>query len=207
MIRPSAFGHVGLVALVVWVGWAPAAAAQDGVGFRMAFGWHELAGEMGDAFDGTVDAEFSVLVPVRRIRVGGGANWASFRVSGQESSFSRLRFHGLVGFPFRVGPRLRPYVEARYTFQRFRPEDDRFFGGEDRLLRDFAASGSGFEGVAGVEIGLGARTSLDLSGALGTFTVSPDLAEEGLGPLDSGTAWRLQAGVSWFPTRRSGGEG
>jgi len=207
MIRASTVGRVGLIVMVVWTVCTRGVAAQDGVGFRMAFGWHELVGEMGDAFDGAVDAEFSILVPVHRIRVGGGANWASFRVSGQESSFSRLRFHGLVGLPFRLGPRLRPYLEARYTFQRFRPEDDRFFGGEDRLLRDFVASGSGFEGVAGVEIGLGARTSLDLSGAVGTFSVSPDLAEEGLGPLDSGTAWRLQAGVSWFPTHRSGGEG
>ncbi len=207
MTRLADIVRIGLVVFVASAVGARGTLAQDGVGFRMAFGWHELAGDMGQVFDGTVDAEFSILVPVRWIRVGGGANWASFQVSGEESSFSRLRFHGLLGFPFRVGSNLRPYLEARYTFHRFRPEDDRFFGGEDRLLRDFVASGSGFEGAAGVEVALGARTSLDLSGAVGTFSVSPDLADEGLGPLDSGTSWRLQAGVSWFPTRNPGSGG
>jgi len=32
------------------------------------------------------------------------------------------------------------------------------------------------------------------------FSVTPDLSDEGLGPVDSGMAWRVHLGLSWFPT-------
>ncbi len=185
----------GLLCLV-----SRAAAQEDSFGFRFAFGWQELGGDIGDPFDGAVDAEFSILVPVSVLRVGAGANWASFAQTGADASWSQVRFHGLVGVPFRLSERVHPYIEGRWTFRHMRPEDDRFFGGEDELLRDFKATGHGLEGVAGVALFLSPRVALDLSAAMGSFGVSPDLGEEGLGPLDSGSSWRLHAGVSWFPT-------
>jgi hypothetical protein len=170
------------------------------VGFRFAFGSQHMGGDIGDALDRTIDAEFSILVPVRSMRVGGGANWGSFDVIGEEESWSQLRFHLLAGYAYRLTPLLRPYAEARWTYRRLRPEDDRFFGSEEEeLLRDFVAQGGGVEGVLGVEIVLAPKLAIDLSGAFGSFGVSPDLSEEGLGPIDSGTTWRLHAGVTWFP--------
>ena len=110
-------------------------------------------------------------------------------------------FHGLVGYPLQLGGPFRPYAEARVVFRRLRPEDDRFFGsGEEELLRDFSTTGTGLEGVVGTEVILGPRVSLDFSGALSSFSLDPDLSEEGLGAIDSGSTWRLHAGVSWFPT-------
>ncbi len=174
-------------------------AQEETTGFRFSFGWQAMGGDMGSTFDGTVDAEFSILIPVWRLRVGGGANWASFDVSGEKESWNQIRFHGLVGMPFQLTEKVHPYLEGRWTYRRLRPEDDRFFGGEDKLLRDFKASGQGFEGVAGLAVFMGPRVALDVSAAFGAFSFSPDLSEEGLGSVDSGTSWRFDAGVSWFP--------
>lgn len=176
-----------------------AAAQEESAGFRLALGWQALGGDIGSSFDGSVDAEFSILIPVSRLRVGGGANWASFAVTGAEASWNQIRFHGLIGIPFRLSETLHPYLEGRWTYRRLRPEDDRFFGGEDELLRDFKSAGHGIEGVAGLAFFLTPRLALDLSAALGSFSVAPDLSEEGLGAVDSGTSWRIHTGVSWFP--------
>jgi len=203
MRRPSRLVPRSLLALVplaaALAGALPASAQLDPLALRFGFGSQQMGGDLGDVLDGAVDAEFSLMVPVGRLRVGGGANWASLKMVDQEASWNKIRFHALVGFPLRLTERFRPYAEARYTFQRLRPEDDRFFGGEERLLRDFVTSGSGFEGVLGTEVTINHSVAVDLSGALGTLSLSPDLSEEGLGPVDSGSTWRLHAGVAWFP--------
>lgn len=175
------------------------AAGQTGAGFHFAFGWQDTSGDLGRVFDGGVDAEFSVTAPIGPVRVGIGANWVSFDVTGQDSSFSQVQLHALVSYALRLSDTLHPYVQLRGTHRRLRPEDDRYFGGEDVVLRDFVAAGYGVEGVLGLQLFLSPRAALDISGALAPFTVSPDLAAEGLGTADSGTSWRLHTGVSWFP--------
>lgn len=187
------------LALATLVIAARPAAGQTGAGFHFAFGWQDTAGDLGGVFDGGVDAEFSVTAPVGPVRVGIGANWVSFDVTGQDSSFSQVQLHALVAYAMRLSDTLYPYVQLRGTHRRLRPEDDRFFGGEDRVLRDFVAAGYGVEGVLGLQLFLSPRAALDISAALAPFTVSPDLSAEGLGTADSGTSWRLHAGVSWFP--------
>lgn len=189
---------LGLAALLM-VASAPAAHAQDGVHFRFGFGWQDMAGDMGDVMDGAIDAEFSIIHPVKAVRVGAGANWVSFAMDDFEESWNQIRFHVLVGYPFRVSERFTPYVEGRWTYRRLRPEDDRFYGGEEELLRDFVASGSGFEGVLGTEFILGRSAAIDVAVAANPFAVSPDLSDEGLGAIDSGMAWRVNVGLSWFP--------
>lgn len=173
--------------------------AQDGVGFRFAFGKQYMEGDLGTALDSGIDAEFSVLVPTGPVRLGGGANWVSYDVVGGRESWSQVGFHFLAGYAITVSESLRPYAEGRYTFRRLRPEGDRYFGGEEVLLGDFVSQGGGFEGVLGVEVVLHQRAAIDLSGAVATVSVSPDLSEEGFGPIDSGMAWRIHAGLTWFP--------
>jgi hypothetical protein len=134
------------------------------------------------------------------VRAGAGANWASFDMDDQEASWNQLRFHLLAGYALRVTERLRPYAEARLTFRRLRPEDDRYFGAEEEeLLRDFVTSGWGPEGVLGTEITINRALAVDVSGAVSAFSLSPDLSAEGLGPIDSGQTWRFHVGVAWFP--------
>lgn len=181
---------------------APTSAQESSTGFRFGFGWQEPGGDVGGAFDGNVDAEFSILIPVSAIRIGGGANWVSFDVTGAEASWSQIKFHTLVGVPFRLTERVHPWVEGRWTYRHLRPEDDRYFGGEDRVLRDVKSEGHGLELAAGVALFVSTRVAIDLSGSYGTFSIDPDLSDEGLGALDSGSAWRIQTGISWFPTHR-----
>ncbi|HSM03872.1 MAG TPA: hypothetical protein VK858_04595 [Longimicrobiales bacterium] len=208
-------GSALVVAVVVstLLGVVPAGAASqeagavdrgDGTGFRFAFGWQDVAGDMADNLSGAVDAEFSFFVPVWRLRVGAGANWMSYGMDDYDESWSQIRFHLLAGYHFLPTARIRPYVEGRWTWQRLRPEDDRFYGGEDEILREFVASGPGWEGVAGVEVALGHRWAVDLSGGVGTYSVSPDISKddpESLVPADSGIPWRIHAGIAWYPIR------
>lgn len=176
------------------------ASAQEGVGFRYTFGQQDISGELGDVFEGGTDAEFSITVPVLSwLRVGGGAGWASLDVDGADESWSRLRFHALAQTGFDLTPRIRPYAEARWAFRRLRPEDDRYFGGGDRLLRDFAASASGFEGLLGVQYALTDRWRVDLAGAWSSWSLDPDLSQEGFGPVSDADAFRWQLGMSWYP--------
>lgn len=197
---PRLSTHFSLLLLIVAGLLSPdASAAQDGVGFRFAFGTQHLEGDLGTAFEPGVDAEFSILVPAGPVRVGGGAKWVSYGVVDARESWSQVGFHLLAGYAIPVTELLRPYAEARYTFRRLRPEGDRYFGGEEVLLGDFVSQGSGVEGVLGLEVILHPRLAIDLSGAVGTVSVSPDLSEEGFGPIDSGTAWRLHVGLTWFP--------
>ena len=173
--------------------------AQDGVGFRFLFGHQAMTGDLGAQFDPAVDAEFSILVPVSAVRVGAGANWASFQVHDADASWSQVRFHVLAAVPLQVTPRFRPYVEGRYTFRRLRPEEDRYFGGEEQLLGDYVSKGSGFEGVVGAEVVLHPRMAVDLSAGAGTFSLDEDLADQGLQPVESSKSWSLRVGGSWFP--------
>ena len=177
-----------------------AAAQERSTGFRFGFGWHDLGGDVGASLDGAVDAEFTVLVPVSFLRVGAGASWASFDVDGAEASWSQVRFHTLVGVPFRLSERVHPYVEGRWTFRHLRPEDDRYFGGEDKLLRDFKSTGHGLEAVGGVALFITPRVAVDLSAAVGSFGISPDLSDQGLGSVDSGVSRRFHVGLTWHPT-------
>mgnify|MGYP001821162960 FL=1 len=179
---------------------APAVRAQDGPHFRFGFGWQDMSGDMGDVMDGAVDAEFSIIHPVKQVRIGAGANWVSFAMDDFDESWNQIRLHLLVGYPFRVSERFVPYIEGRWVYRRMRPEDDRFYGGEEELLRDFVVSGSGFEGVIGTEFVLNRASAIDFAIAANPFSVSPDLSDEGLGEIDSGMAWRVHVGLSWFPT-------
>ena len=119
---------VGLI--VAHLVWPEHVQAQNGLGFRFVFGRQAMTGDLGAEFDPSIDSEFAVLIPVWALRIGGGASYASFRESGADSSWSQIGMHILVTYPLRLTPTLRPYVEARFTFRRLRPEDDRYFGGE-----------------------------------------------------------------------------
>jgi hypothetical protein len=176
---------------------------SNGTGFRFNFGWQDVGGDMGENLDQAIDAEFSFFFPVWKLRLGVGANWMSYGMDDIDETWSQIRFHFIAGYHFLPRARVRPYVEGRATWQRLRPEEDRFFGGEEEILGDFLMSGPGVEGVAGVEVPLGNRWAIDLSAALGTYSVSPNIQEydPGLVSADSGTPWRIAAGITWYPLR------
>jgi hypothetical protein len=174
--------------------------AQDGIGFKFNFGWQSVGGDFAPVLDGAVDAEFFILVPAGPLRFGGGANWVSFAMDDFEESFHQVKFAFLVGYPFQLSETLRPYVESHVTYRRLRPEDDRYYGGEEVPLRDFVASGTSLDFAAGMEFILNASTAIDVGGRVGKFTVTPDLTDEGFPGVATGANWRFSAGLTWFPT-------
>ena len=198
-MRPRRTGGLLTAVLLTTALSALPAEGQDGIGFRFSFGWQDMGGDMAEVLDGHVDSEFSILYPVGALRLGAGANWVSFEMDDVEESWNQIQAHFLVALPLQVSPGLRVYGEGRYTYRRLRPEEDRYFGGEEALLGDFVASGNGFEAVLGSEIVLGPLWAIDLSAAFGRFTTTPDLSEQALGTVDSGSTWRVHAGLTWFP--------
>jgi len=176
------------------------ASAQQGLGFRFSGGYQDAGGDYGDVLDGHVDAEFSVLYGLKSIRLGGGFNWVSFGMDEvPDETWSQVKAHALIAKPFSLGSNLRAYVEGRLTYRRLRPEGDRYHGGEEVVLGDFVAAGTGGEAVVGFEVPLGSTAALDLSAAFGRFSTDTDLSSQGFGPIDSGNTWRLHVGVIWFP--------
>jgi len=173
--------------------------AQNGLGFRFVFGREAMTGDLGTEFDPSIDSEFALLIPLWVLRVGGGASYASFRESGTDSSWSQIGMHLLVMYPVRLTPKLRPYIEARFTFRRLRPEEDRYFGGEEQVLGDYVSSGSGFEAVVGTEFVLHPRAAIDLSASAGVFALNRSLADAGLSDINSGGTWSVHLGMTWFP--------
>jgi Outer membrane protein beta-barrel domain len=191
-------GAVGLIVAAQLV-WPEHARAQNGVGFRFVFGRQAMTGDLGAELDPSTDSEFAILIPAWVLRVGAGASYASFRQSGTDSSWSQIGLQVLVTYPFRLTPKLRPYLEARYTYRRLRPEEDRYFGGEEQVLGDYVSSGSGLEGALGVEFVLHPRAAIDFSATAGRFALSPNLSDAGLGDIDSGGTWSIHFGMTWFP--------
>jgi len=187
-----------VVSLLLAAPWT--AQAQQGVGFRFTGGWQEIGGDYGAVLDGHVDAEFSMLYALSNVRLGFGANWVSFGMDDVDETWSQVKSHFLVGYPFALGSRARGYVEGRLAYRRLRPEGTRFTEDTEELLGDFVAAGRGLEVVAGTEIPFGRHWALDLSGAYSRFSTDNDLSSQGLGPIDSGSTWRVHAGLVVFPT-------
>lgn len=176
---------------------------SNGTGFRFNFGWQDVGGDMGESLDGAIDAEFSFFFPVWKVRMGLGANWMSYEMDDFDETWSQIRFHFITAYHFAPTAAIRPYVEGRLTWQRLRPEEDRFFGGEEEILGDFLLSGPGAQALAGVEIPLNTRWTIDLSGSIGAYSVSPDINDYDpeLSSAESGTPWRIAVGVAWYPLR------
>lgn len=195
--------------LCLLLGFAPAlttsASAQTGLGFRYAMGWQDVSGDYGAIFDGAIDADFTILYALPAIRLGAGTNWVSFAMDDvDDETWNQITGHFLVAYPFQLMPKLGAYVEGRLVFRRLRPEGTRYFDHEEELLSEFVVSASGFEGVAGLEIALDPRWAFEVSAAFSRFTTNMDVSSQGLGPIDSGSTWRIHAGITWFPTSEGG---
>jgi len=183
------------------------AQAQTGLGFRYAMGWQDVGGDYGAIFDGAIDADFTILYGLPKVRLGGGMNFVSFAMDDIDNeTWNQVTGHFLIAYPFQIVPKLGAYVEARLVFRRLRPEGTRYFDeeGNEELLSDFVVSASGLETVAGLEVPLGPRWAIDISAAFSRFTTDLDVSSQGLGSIDSGSTWRIHAGITWFPVSEGG---
>ena len=181
--------------------------AQTGIGFRYAMGWQDVGGDFGTVFDGAYDADFTILYGLPKIRLGAGTNFVSLAMDDvDDESWSQLTGHLLVAYPIQIAPKLGAYVEGRFAFRRLRPEGTRYFDehAEEEILGEFVVSAKGFEWVAGIEIPLDPRWAFEVSAAFSRFSTNMDLSSEGLGPIDSGSTWRIHAGITWFPASIGG---
>ena len=100
------------------------------------------------------------------------------------------------------GQRIQPYVEARLTWDRLRPEGhEEGFPPPEEEGENTGPQASGFGGtaVAGVFVGITERLFADFSGRFGGFKTSisqldyldaPDVA--------SASRWGIRAGLVWF---------
>lgn len=183
------------------------AQAQTGLGFRYGMGWQDVGGDYGTIFDGAIDADFTILYALTKVRLGGGMNFVSFAMDDfDDQTWSQIMGHLLIAYPFQIAPKLGAYVEGRMVFRRLRPEGTRFFDekGNEELLSDFVVSAGGLETVVGLEVPLGPTWAIDVSAAFSRFTTDMDVSSQGLGSIDSGNTWRIHAGITWFPASEGG---
>lgn len=197
--------RLAMVVLTTLVG-VGSVSAQSGVGFRLDLGHQELGRQWGGVLEGALDAEISALYGLDGVRLGVGVNWISLPVAQvSERSWHHGTGFVLLGYGRPIGRRIRPFGEVRYLFRTARPEGARLYDEEaaKEPIGPFRAKGRGVGTRLGVEIMLTQRAALSLSGERQWFSTEPDPVDQGLGPIRTGTSWRLGAGLTWFAEERT----
>lgn len=202
MVRRSRLLDSLLVSLsLVLVGPWPLA-AQEGLGFRIGLGFQTMGAEWGRVLDGAVDSRFTSMYSVHGARFGVEWNLASFGMDDvAETSWNQTINRVFMGYRAATDRGVRPYAEIGGNFRRLHDEGNRFFDDDppSQHTNTSHASGPGLDVALGLEVGIGARTALDLSGGYGWFSTDPDGSSFGLEPLREGSNWRAGLGVTWFP--------
>lgn len=193
-----------LVALLVLAA-RPLAAQSRGFGFDFKMGYSALGGEWGDVLDDGVEAEMNLFYGMERVRVGGGVNLVSYGLldpTDDVDSASQVGLHVGVAYPFPRWRRLQPYVEARLTWDRLRPEGhEEGFPPPEEEGENTGPQASGFGGtaVAGVFVGITERLFAEFSGRYGSFKTSISNLDYLDAPeVASATRWGLRAGLVWY---------
>ena len=185
---------------------APAQAQGEGLGFDFKMGYSEMGGDWGGVLQDGVDAEFNILYGLKRLRLGGGFNWVSYGLVtavGEVDSGSQVGMQLGVAYPFRQVGWIRPYVEGRLTWDRFRAENhiDGFPDPEEEDGNNAPQyAGWGGTGVVGVFVPMSSSVLADLSARYGLFqTAEADLEYLGLPVVSSGNRWGVRIGFVWYP--------
>lgn len=184
---------------------APLAAQARGWGFDLKMGYSQLGGEWAEVMDDGVDAELNVFYGLEKLRLGGGINLVSYGLldpTEDVESASQVGLHFAVGYPFPAWRRIQPYVEARLTWDRLRPEGhDEGFPPPEEEGENTGPQASGFGGtaVAGVFVGITERLFADFSGRFGGFKTSiSELDYLGAPEVASASRWGIRAGLVWY---------
>jgi hypothetical protein len=184
---------------------APLAAQARGWGFDLKMGYSQLGGEWAEVMDDGVDAELNVFYGLEKLRLGGGINLVSYGLldpTEDVESASQVGVHFAVGYPFPSWRRIQPYVEARLTWDRLRPEGhEEGFPPPEEEGENTGPQASGFGGtaVAGVFVGITERLFADFSGRFGGFKTSISQLDYLEAPeVASASRWGIRAGLVWY---------
>jgi hypothetical protein len=182
------------------------AAQSHGLGFDFKLGYSEMGGDWGAVLQDGVDGEFNILYGLERVRLGFGFNWVSYGLVttvGEVDSGSQVGLHWAVAYPFRQVGWIRPYVEGRLTWDRFRAENhvDGFPDPEEEDGNNAPKyAGWGGTGVVGVFIPMWGSVLGDISARYGLIQTSEaDLEYLGLPVVSSGNRWGVRVGFVWYP--------
>jgi hypothetical protein len=182
------------------------AAQSHGLGFDFKLGYSEMGGDWGAVLQDGVDGEFNILYGLERVRLGFGFNWVSYGLVttvGEVDSASQVGLHWAVAYPFRQVGWIRPYVEGRLTWDRFRAENhvDGFPDPEEEDGNNAPRyAGWGGTGVVGVFIPMWGSVLGDISARYGLIqTAEADLEYLGLPVVSSGNRWGVRVGFVWYP--------
>lgn len=185
---------------------AGARAQEQGLGFDFKMGYSQMGGDWGGVLEDGIDAEFNILYGLERLRLGWGFNWVSYGLVtrvGEVDSGSQVGLHLAVAYPFRQEGRIRPYVEGRLTWDRFRAEKhvEGFPDPEEEDGNNAPRyAGWGGTGVVGVLFPMWGDVLGDVSARYGWLhTAEADLEYLGLPAVDSGNRWGVRIGIVWYP--------
>jgi hypothetical protein len=202
--RPIFLSLPALFVLLI-VGTSSASAQSRGWGFDLKMGYSQLGGEWAEVMDDGVDAELNVFYGLEKLRLGGGINLVSYGLldpTEDVESASQVGLHLAVGYPFPAWRRIQPYVEARLTWDRLRPEGhEEGFPPPEEEGENTGPQASGFGGtaVAGVFVGITERLFADFSGRFGGFKTSISQLDYLEAPdVASASRWGIRAGLVWY---------
>jgi len=204
-----------LSALALLVGVPPGLSAQQqGLAFDFRMGHSTLDGDWGKILTEGVDSEINLYYSMaNKLRFGTGLNFVSYDLEEQfhtdeVTSGSQVGWQVSAMYPFQIGDRVFPYLEARLTWDRFRaegkhegfpeedPEDPE--EGENNAPR---YSGWGGTGSAGVLFRIKGTFYGDVAARYGQFTTSEaDLSYLDGPTVSSGSRYGFRVGVLWYLT-------
>jgi hypothetical protein len=208
MKKPFRLWSISLPTVVATLLMSPSlgTAQAPGLGFDMKWGYSEIGGDWGEVLTDGTDWEFDIFYGLEHVRLGWGLNMVSYDLTeelGEIDSASQVGMQFSLAYPFRQISFFRPYLEARLTWDRFRPEEHvEGFPDEEEEGENNAPTYSGWGGTAvgGLMIPFTPTVLADVSARYGVISTSEaDLGYLGLPTVSSGNRWGVRVGLVWYP--------
>jgi opacity protein-like surface antigen len=185
-------------------------AQQQGLAFDLRMGHSTIGGDWGTVLTDGVDAELNLYYSfANRLRIGWGLNQVSYELvdelhTEETESASQTGMQFSAMYPFQIGQRLWPYVEGRFTWDRFKAEGEvEGFPPPEEEGENNAPRYSGWGGTAsvGLLVNITGRLYGDFSYRYGNFDTNDiDLDEylPGAGVVTSGSRYGFRVGLLWY---------
>ncbi len=169
-----------------------------------------MNGGASQLLDQGIIGEFNLYYHLGHVRLGGGASFNSYDaktemlppvVAELATSVSRVTLNLLFGYKFSTTGPLRPYVEGRVGFVRFRPEWNYWTEppapGENTQDRE---SGIQYGLRGGLEIPFARKWSFDVSALWTGFSIGEVGGDAiDIQPFDAGSTIGGLAGLTFYP--------
>ena len=209
-IKPTPAAWLVVPLLAACLAPLPASAQQQGLAFDLRMGHATLGGDWGEVLTSGVDAEVNLYYSfANNLRIGWGINQVSYDLveelhTEETESGAQVGMQFSAMYPYQLGERFWPYVEGRFTWDRFNAEGEvEGFPPPPEEGETVAPRYSGWGGTAsvGLLVNITGRLYGDFSYRYGNFQTNDiDLGEyiPGAPVVSSGSRYGFRMGLLWY---------